>query len=178
MHSNKDWNKLDGVKITKFPTSFVDDRGKYNEVFNLKSDYNYKFKQLSVVHNQKNIIRGMHGDWGTTKKITVISGQVIQVLLDCRIESKTFGQFKSSILTKSDELLITIPPGIANGFQVLSEPSVYMYLQDSYYKDFKQFTITPFDKKICDAFDFSLQPEVSNRDKDRSQSFENYLNNL
>ena len=73
----------------------------------------------------------MHGDWGTTKKISVISGEVIQVVLDCRIKSKTYGQYKSSILTAEDEILITIPSGVANGFQVIGKPAIYLYLQNT-----------------------------------------------
>ena len=120
----------------------------------------------------------MHGDWGTTKKISVINGEVIQVLIDCRFESKTFGKVKSSLLTSNDELLITIPPGIANGFQVLSKPSIYIYLQDTYYRDYEQFTITPYDEKLSDAFDFSFNPIISNRDQDRKNSFDNFLKNF
>ena len=104
MNSNKDWDKIEDVKITRYTTSFKDDRGKYNEIFNLKTDYDYNFKQLSIVHNNENTIRGMHGDWGT-KKISVISGKVIQVLLDCRTNSKTYGKYKSSILTQKMRFL-------------------------------------------------------------------------
>jgi len=173
MNHLKNWDELDGVEISKFPTIFEDNRGEYDELFNLRSDPNYKFKQLSFVHNKKNIIRGMHGDWGTTKKVTVVSGIVIQVLLDCRLESKTYGQFKSSFLSGDDKLLITLPPGVANGIQVLDEEAVYIYLQDTFYKDHKQFTITPFDKHISKAFILDRKPIISERDLDMSKTFSN-----
>ncbi len=173
MNSNKDWDKINGVEINNYPTSFFDKRGQYKEVFNSKSAFDYKFKQLSVVHNKKNILRGMHGDWGTTKKISVISGKVVQVLLDCRLKSKTYGQFKSSILNEEDEILITIPPGVANGFQVLEKPSIYLYLQDSYYEDHQQFTVSPFDESLHKAFDLSLKPIISDRDLDKSKTLKN-----
>lgn len=173
MNSNKDWDKIKDVEIKNYPTSFFDKRGQYKEVFNTKSDIDYKFKQLSIVHNKKNILRGMHGDWGTTKKISVISGKVIQVLLDCRLKSKTYGQFRSSILKEEDEIIITIPPGVANGFQVLEQPSIYLYLQDSYYKENEQFTVSPFDATLYRAFDLSLNPIISDRDLDKSKTLKN-----
>ncbi len=173
MNNNKDWNKIEGVTNSKFPTSFKDNRGEYNEIFNLRLDPSYEFKQLSIVHNKKNIIRGMHGDWGTTKKISVISGEVIQVLLDCRIKSKTYGQYRSSILSEKDELLINIPSGVANGFQVIDKSAIYIYLQNTFYGDFDQFTVTPYDECLSGAFDFSSEIIISSRDSDRNKTLEN-----
>lgn len=177
MNSNQDWDKIKDVKITRYITSFKDDRGKYNEIFNLKTDHEYHFKQLSVVHNNENTIRGMHGDWGTKKKISVISGKVIQVLLDCRIKSKTYGKYKSSILTAEDEILITIPPGVANGFQVIEGSASYLYLQDTFYGDFKQFTVTPYDASLKDAFNLSIENIISLRDLDKTKTLDN-LNHM
>ena len=173
MNNNKDWDLLEGVTKSKFTTSFQDNRGRYNEIFNLRSDPSYEFKQLSIVHNKKNILRGMHGDWGTTKKVSVISGKVIQVLLDCRIGSNTYGQYKSSLLSEEDEILISIPSGIANGFQVIEKPAIYLYLQNTFYKDFEQFTITPYDKCLSGAFNLSLEPIISLRDSDINKTLNN-----
>ncbi len=173
MNANKDWALIEGVTTSKFTTSFEDNRGTYNEIFNLKSDPSYEFKQISVVHNKENILRGMHGDWGTTKKISVISGEVIQVLLDCRVNSKTYGQYKSSILSAEDELLITIPSGVANGFQVIGKSAIYLYLQNTFYGDFKQFTVTPHDKCLSGAFNLSSETIISPRDNDRKKTLKN-----
>lgn len=173
MNNNKDWDVIEGVTKLKFPTSFKDERGLYNEIFNLNSDPSYEFKQLSIVHNKKNTLRGMHGDWGTTKKISVISGEVIQVLLDCRINSKTYGQYKSSILAAEDEILINIPSGVANGFQVIGKSAIYLYLQNTFYGDYEQFTVTPFDECLSGAFNFSSKIIISSRDSNRKKTLEN-----
>ena len=55
MNLNKDWDLIEGVTKSKFTTSFRDNRGIYNEIFNLKSDSAYEFKQLSIVTFAENI---------------------------------------------------------------------------------------------------------------------------
>ena len=162
---------VEGVQVNKFPTVFGDERGQYLELFNLSIDKSYNFKQISVVHNVPNIIRGMHGDWGTSKKVGILTGNIRQVLLDCRVNSKTYGLCASTDLISSDNLLISIPSGVANGFQVYNQATSYFYLQDTFYGDFNQFTVSPFDKSVKEAFDFSSNPFISERDKDLTKTF-------
>ena len=173
MHSTytNDWADIDGVEVNSYPTIFSDERGQYLELFNLNSDQGYKFKQISVVHNFPNVIRGMHGDWGTRKKVGILSGKIRQVLLDCRSSSKTYGLCASADLNFSDSLLISIPSGVANGFQVYNQETSYVYLQDTFYGDYKQFTVSPYDIRVNEAFDFSSNPMISKRDMDLSKTF-------
>ena len=132
--------KLEGCFIIQ-PLVFTDARGYFFESFNQK-----KFKDLTgadgnfVQDNQSassyGVIRGLHfqtGEYAQAKLVRVIEGAVLDVAVDLRAGSKTFGQWLAIELTGDNNLQFYIPRGFAHGFSVLSERAVFAYKCDNQY---------------------------------------------
>lgn len=140
--------KISGLREYK-SDSFYDVRGELWTSYN-KKNFNKKIqKDLNFVHdkfsiNKKDVLRGLHGDYSTFKLITCPYGEIFQVAADFRKKSLTYGKYYSTILSQKNKKTLLIPPGVANGFLVLSKESIYSYklAYDGKYKDAKdQFTI-------------------------------------
>jgi dTDP-4-dehydrorhamnose 3,5-epimerase len=132
--------KLQGCFILE-PTIFTDSRGYFCETFNQS-----KFEKLTgqsghfVQDNQSastyGVIRGLHfqkGEYAQAKLVRVIAGRVLDVAVDIREGSKTYGQWTSIELTAENNLQFYIPRGFAHGFSVLSENAVFAYKCDNTY---------------------------------------------
>ena len=158
-----------GLKVLDYPTIFQDNRGKYKELIN-SSIIDFNVRQVSCVDNKCNVVRGMHGDWGTSKIVTVLNGSVLQVCLDCRQSSDTYGEIFSTVLEAEDGVSVFIPPGVANGFRVLKDKSTYMYLQDTFYGEFQQFTVCPASVDLKGTFGDLKDCILSDRDQDRTKT--------
>lgn len=130
---------LSGVAVI-YPNIFRDARGYFYESFNHQR---YKeicgevnFVQDNVSQSKKNTIRGLHyqiGDFAQGKLCKVLSGKVIDVAVDIRFGSPTFGKYFSVELSDVNSAQLWIPPGFAHGFSVLSESAVFHYKCTAYY---------------------------------------------
>lgn len=115
----------------------LDERGFFSELFRLnKIDFNpVNFKQQNLSYSKKLVRRGMHVQENQWQLVTLLSGAVIDVLLDVRVDSSTFGKFAKfqlrNELNEVSQLLIS--PGIAHGFGVLSDDAYMLYASDRYY---------------------------------------------
>jgi dTDP-4-dehydrorhamnose 3,5-epimerase len=132
--------KLDGCFIIE-PKLVFDERGYFMEAFNEKL-FNEKlnqevhFVQQNQSYSTKGVLRGLHYQTGIhaqAKLIRVISGSVIDVAVDIRPESNTFGQYVKVVLSDENQKQIFIPRGFAHGFLVLSESATFFYNCDNYY---------------------------------------------
>lgn len=132
--------KLKDCFIIK-PTVFKDDRGYFFESFNQQ-----KFEELTgqnghfVQDNQScsmyGVIRGLHfqkGEYAQAKLIRVIAGRVLDVAVDLREGSPTFGQWISVELTGENNKQLYVPKGFAHGFSVLEDNTVFAYKCDNFY---------------------------------------------
>lgn len=150
--------------------SFVgeDSRGKFNKmfVFSKLQDLNIEFniKESYLNSSKKDVIRGMHFQnppYDHQKLVSCIGGKVLDVFLDIRKNSKTFGKFQSVELKESDNLMVYLPKGIAHGFLALEDNSKLLYYTDSEYK-------RDYDTGIrWDSFGFDwniVSPIISKRD--------------
>ncbi|OED38834.1 dTDP-4-dehydrorhamnose 3,5-epimerase [Flavobacteriaceae bacterium (ex Bugula neritina AB1)] len=131
---------LEGCFVIK-PKVFEDKRGIFFESFNHK-----KFKELSgkqvnfVQDNQststKGVLRGLHfqtGEYAQAKLVRVVQGEVLDVAVDLRQDSKTYGKYFSMILNDKEKHQLFIPRGFAHGFLVLSDNTIFSYKCDNYY---------------------------------------------
>lgn len=116
------------------PTVFPDSRGfffeSYNESHFQKNNIHYTFRQDNISKSVKNTVRGLHyqiGDLAQGKLCQVLQGEVLDVAVDIRFGSPTFGKSYSVLLNEQNHLQLLIPPGFAHGFSVLSETAVFMY---------------------------------------------------
>ena len=131
--------EVNGLLVLQ-PDFFPDDRGFFFESYN-KQRYedigiNYDFIQDNISKSKKGTIRGLHyqvGDKAQGKLCQVIEGEVLDVAVDIRFNSPTFGKYFSQILNSEMKLQLWIPPGFAHGFSVLSEEAVFSYKCTNYY---------------------------------------------
>ncbi|MCK5846734.1 MAG: dTDP-4-dehydrorhamnose 3,5-epimerase [Bacteroidales bacterium] len=125
--------KIEGLLIIK-PNVFKDERGYFYESYN---KFNFKklgleneFVQDNESQSQKNVLRGLHFQkppFAQGKLVRVIKGAVIDVAVDLRPNSKTYGQWEAVELTESNKLLYWIPAGFAHGFVTLEEDTIFSY---------------------------------------------------
>ena len=131
---------IEGLVIIK-PKVYNDERGYFMESFkeSFINDYfpDIKFIQDNESKSSYGVLRGLHfqkSPFEQTKLVRVISGKVLDVAVDLRAGSPTFGKHVSIELSDKNKCQFLIPKGFAHGFVVLSETAVFSYKVDNYYK--------------------------------------------
>lgn len=163
---------IDGCYIVYFKT-FHDDRGYFastyiQDVFNQKLGYKVNFIQDNMSFSQKNVIRGLHfqkGDFGQAKLVTCTMGKVMDVAVDIRKNSHTFGKVVRVELGLGLERHLFIPRGCAHGFSVLSDMALFQYKVDNHYNKESEGGIIYNDSVL--NINWSVDPKesiVSNKD--------------
>jgi dTDP-4-dehydrorhamnose 3,5-epimerase len=123
------------------PKVFEDKRGYFYESFNLEKfnttlDINVQFVQDNESFSSKGVLRGLHfqkGEFAQAKLVRVVKGSVLDVAVDIRKGSKTFGEYVSVELSEENKKQFFVPRGFAHGFVVLSETAIFSYKCDNYY---------------------------------------------
>ena len=131
--------EIPGVEIL-LPRVFTDSRGSFFESFSQK-EFDTLVRPLVFVQDNQSIssygvIRGLHfqkGDASQGKLVRVVEGRVLDVAVDIRLGSPTFGKYVAVELSDENCLELFIPRGFAHGFSVLSERAVFHYKCDRYY---------------------------------------------
>lgn len=131
--------KLDGLVVLK-PTVFKDNRGYFMESYNQKNINkllgNVNFVQDNESESSRGVLRGLHFQkppYTQAKLVRCLKGSVLDVALDLRNDSKTYGIFKTISLTEENKKQLFIPKGFAHGFIVLSKSAILSYKVDNYY---------------------------------------------
>ena len=123
------------------PKIYNDNRGYFYETFRKdllekKIGYKISFCQDNESKSSKGVIRGLHyqiGPYSQSKLVRVIKGKVLDVVVDIRRSSPTFGQHIAVELSSSNKYQLFIPRGFAHGFIVLSDTARFAYKVDNYY---------------------------------------------
>lgn len=123
------------------PKLFQDDRGYFMESFNEKTfaeltGLKVHFVQDNQSFSTRGVLRGLHYQTGLhaqAKLVRVLSGEVLDVAVDIRPESSTFGQYVSVLLSAENQKQLFVPRGFAHGFLVLSETATFFYKCDNFY---------------------------------------------
>jgi len=158
------------------PTVHGDSRGYFMESFrqDLLDDflgYEVNFVQDNESRSSKGVLRGLHYQLppsAQAKLVRVIEGRVLDVAVDIRQSSPTFGQYVSKELSSDNRHQLFIPRGFAHGFVVLSESAVFAYKVDQYYSPNDDRGIAYHDPEI--DIDWMLKSdELQLSDKDKSQ---------
>ena len=131
--------KLEGVVIIE-PQVFFDDRGYFFESFSQQS-FNEQVAPITFVQDNESkssygVLRGLHFQkppFAQSKLVRVVKGKVLDVAVDLRKGSPTFGQYESVVLSEENKRQFFIPQGFAHGFAVLSEEAIFQYKCDNYY---------------------------------------------
>ena len=132
--------KLKGCFILE-PKVFEDSRGYFFESFNQNTfnkliGQNINFIQDNESFSSKGVLRGLHyqiGEYAQAKLVRVIKGSVLDIAVDIRKDSPTFGQHVSLELSEENKKQLFIPRGFAHGFIVLSDTAIFSYKCDNFY---------------------------------------------
>jgi len=129
---------MSNLKVIE-PTVFGDGRGYFFESFNQsKYNINRNFVQDNISKSKRNVLRGLHYQLKHPqgKLVTVIKGKILDVAVDLRKSSPSFGMHKSIILSDENHKQFWIPEGFAHGFLTLEEENIIHYkCTDFYYPD-------------------------------------------
>jgi dTDP-4-dehydrorhamnose 3,5-epimerase len=124
------WSQLRGVQFTP-GTSHADDRGSFVKVFD---GHAFATTQVCVSANQRaGTVRGMHVQEmpdQETKRLWCMTGEVWDVLVDLRVDEPTYGSWAAIHLRADVPALLSVPPGVAHGFQTLTDGATLVYLID------------------------------------------------
>ena len=132
--------KLEGVVICE-PKIHADERGYFVETFRLDELEKFTQKKWNFIQDneslsQKGVLRGLHFQlppFAQSKLLRVIRGRVLDVALDIRKNSPTFGEFVAVELSGENKRQILLPQGFAHGFLVLENDTIFAYKVDNYY---------------------------------------------
>ena len=156
--------KISGLKIIQTKI-FFDKRGFFKEVYkNNLIKKNFKFDVISL--SKKNVIRGLHIQ---TKKpqakvITVVSGKIMDVAVDLRKNSKTFGKYYSLIISDKSDYSFYVPEGFAHGFLCLSDKCIVHYKCSEYRHKESETTLNWNDPEVKIKWPIK-KPILSKKDK-------------
>ncbi|SHG49193.1 dTDP-4-dehydrorhamnose 3,5-epimerase [Flavobacterium micromati] len=122
------------------PTIFNDERGYFFEAYNQvkfhENGITYNFIQDNQSFSTKGVIRGLHlqiNPFAQAKLVRVLQGEILDVAVDLRKNSPTYGQHFSVVLSGENKKQLMVPPGFAHGFSVLSETASVLYKVDQLY---------------------------------------------
>jgi len=154
------------------PKVFGDDRGFFYESFNQKvfcekTNINVHFVQDNHSRSEKNVLRGLHYQIQQPqgKLVRVVLGEVLDVAVDIRKNSPTFGQWVSQVLSADNKKMFWVPPGFAHGFVVLSDVAEFLYKTTDYYAPEYERSILWNDAELNIDWKISESARLSEKDK-------------
>lgn len=156
------------------PNLLRDSRGYFVETFRrdiLEDTVKYKinFVQDNESKSTKGVLRGLHYQiypYAQSKLVRVIEGSVLDVVVDLRKSSQTFGKHLSIVLSSENNFQLFIPRGFAHGFVVLSDEAIFSYKVDNYYSKEHERGILYNDKNLAINWQLPFQKlKLSEKDK-------------
>jgi len=161
--------EIPGLLVVQ-PDVFADSRGFFFESYNKKkyeeAGISNDFVQDNISKSRKGTVRGLHyqvGDKAQGKLCQVIEGEVLDVAVDIRFNSPTFGRYFSLNLNSETKSQLWIPAGFAHGFSVLSNEAIFSYKCTNYYSKAHERAILFNDQDL--KIDWKIkEPIVSEKD--------------
>lgn len=152
----------------------LDSRGEFREVFrksNFSTDSGVAFevKQFNRSISHAGVVRGIHGTMGPggqSKYVTCPFGAILDVVVDLRVDSDTFGKWHAEELTPETGKAMFIEAGLGHAFLALKDHSIVEYLCSEEYSPSSEFSVNPLDKTIGIKFDSYFQGKLQVSDKD------------
>ena len=156
------------------PKVFADARGYFMETwraydFNEHIGHEVNFVQDNQSMSSRGVLRGLHfqkGEFSQAKLVRVLQGTVVDVAVDLRQSSPTFGKYVMVELSAENKRQLFIPRGFAHGFQVLSDTAVFTYKVDNIYAPQAECSIRYDDSKIGIAWPITNPQELLLSEKD------------
>ena len=150
------------------PHVIKDERGFFYESYNKKNlDIDIVFVQDNESKSYKGVIRGLHFQappFEQTKLVRCVSGKILDVVVDLRTNSKTYGKYFSVELSSQNNKQLFIPKGFAHGYQVLSNQAIVNYKVDNYYNSDSDSGVIWNDKDLLIKWNYDIKPILSKKD--------------
>jgi dTDP-4-dehydrorhamnose 3,5-epimerase len=152
------------------PQLFKDKRGFFYESYNknnLDKVINVVFVQDNESKSNRGVVRGLHFQlppFEQTKLVRCVSGKILDVVVDLRTNSKTYGKSFYIELSSENNKQLFVPRGFAHGFQVLSETAIVNYKVDNFYNPKSDSGIIWNDKDLSIDWNLDLKPNLSDKD--------------
>lgn len=162
---------IKGIKIFK-SSIFKDNRGFFKEIY--KTEFiNKKFVFHCLSKSKKNVLRGLHIQTKNPqgKFLTVVKGEIFDVVLDLRKNSRTFGKYFKIYLSENYNNSIFIPEGCAHGFYTLKKENIVYYCNTKYRNSKKEITIKWNDVDLKINWPVK-KPILSNKDRNGISFYE------
>ena len=161
---------IKGVFIIE-PDGYKDDRGFFMETFHIERyrkllGINLDFVQDNISRSSKNVLRGMHfqKNYPQGKIVSASRGEILDVIVDLRKDSPTYGTWESFRLSEKNKLQVWIPPRFAHGFLVVSDSADIDYKCTEYYHPEDELCLMWNDPEV--AIDWTInEPIVTGKDK-------------
>ena len=164
--------KIQDLYIIK-PDVFEDERGYFFESFNKEKfktlGLDLDFVQDNESKSQKNVLRGLHFQkppFAQGKLVRVVKGAVLDVAVDLRTNSETYGQWEAVELSEENKLMYWIPPGFAHGFLTLRNDTVFTYKCTNVYNKESEGSILWNDDSLKIDWNLKQDPILSQKDKE------------
>lgn len=163
--------KIKDLLIIK-PGVFSDERGYFFESYNKEKFLTHGIDQNFVQDNEsksmKGVLRGLHFQkppYAQGKLVRVIKGAVLDVAVDLRKSSPTFGQWSSIELSENNKFMYWIPPGMAHGFLTLEDDTVFFYKCTNIYNKNSEGSLLWNDPELNIDWGKSINPILSEKDR-------------
>jgi len=148
------------------PTVIEDSRGSFMESYRSEWFTGVKFIQDNEAVSKKGVVRGLHFQrppYVQTKLVRVIEGEILDVIVDLRKSSETFGKVFSVKLSAYNKLQLLVPKGFAHGYATLSDSATVLYKVDQYYNKNYDTGIHPLSEAL--VINWGVSPILSERDQ-------------
>ena len=166
-------NKFKDLIIFK-SKKFNDERGYFRELY-LEKYIKKKIIFSVVSKSKKNVLRGMHMQTQNMqgKYLSVVKGKILDVVIDCRKKSKTFGKHFKIILSDKNSTSIYIPPGFAHGFLSIDDENIVVYSCTNYRNANSEISISWNDSYL--KINWPIKNPIISKKDSESSSFKNFF---
>lgn len=177
--------KLKGCFILE-PKVFTDERGYFFESYNEDKlneilGYSPKFVQDNQSRSSFGVVRGLHlqsGEHSQAKLVRVIEGTVLDVVVDVRLNSPTFGEWIAVELSAENQKQLFIPRDFLHGFSVVSENATFFYKCDNWYNKESENGVYPLDVALGIDWGISHNKIILSEKDQKAPSFNSYKSAL
>lgn len=160
------------------PNVYKDDRGFFTETFNSKieDELGVKFYQDNHSKSKKNVIRGIHYQWDKPmgKLVRVVKGSGLDILVDLRKDSPTFGKSETILISDENFTIVWVPEGFGHGFLALEDDTHLCYKCSTIHNGASEGSIYPFDPTLNIQLDIDITEAILSEKDKNAQSFEQY----
>lgn len=170
--------KLKGCFIIE-PTVFEDERGYFFEAYNLAkftelTGLNPVFVQDNQSQSTYGVVRGLHqqvGEYAQAKLVRALEGKILDVVVDARVGSNTYGQAVAVELSADNKCQIFVPRGFLHGFSVLSDSATVFYKCDNIYDKKAEDGVNPLDETLHIDWRVPVEKMVLSEKDKQARSF-------